>query len=381
MTGKPIFDTSGKFQDFVASDITQSKAIEDRIAFMAHYDPLSLPSRAFLHETPAALRPVPEGYCRALLWLDLDNFKWVNDTLGHPAGDELLCQVARRLHDAAPDAEVTARLGGDEFAVLLECESQDELFDIVKNMSEALNRPYDIWSSIVHCGASIGVRIIEQHSMEIQTLLKHADLALYQAKEAGKRTWCVFTQNLAEKARARQSIELDLNKALENNELRLYFQPQLSAQTNEIIGCETLIRWEHPTRGLIGPGHFIQHAEDSGIITRLGDWALREALAAARRLPDNMRVAVNISPLQIHSSSLVTTIINAIAVNQIDPARLELEITESVLMNDTEFTLQRLKQLKDIGLRSLWTTLNGFLVTELSAPLPVRQAQDRQELR
>ena len=356
LTGKPIFDASGKFQGFrgVASDITQAKAIEDRIAFMAHYDPLtSLPNRAYLQEMleKAALRPVPDGNCRALLWLDLDNFKWVNDTLGHPAGDELLCQVAKRLHDTAPDSEVTARLGGDEFAVLLECGSQDELIDIVKTMSETLNRPYDIWSSIVHCGASIGVRIIEQHSMEIQTLLKHADLALYQAKEAGKRTWCIFTQNLAEKARARQSIELDLNRALENNELRLFFQPQLSAQTNEIIGCETLIRWEHPTRGLIGPGHFIQHAEDSGIITRLGDWALREALAAARRLPDNMRVAVNISPLQIHSSSLVTTIINAIAVNQIDPARLELEITESVLMNDTEFTLQRLKQLKDIGLR------------------------------
>lgn len=356
LTGKPIFNAAGRFQGFrgVASDVTQSKAIEDRIAFMAHYDPLtSLPNRANLHESleKAALKPVPEGYCRALLWLDLDNFKWVNDTLGHPAGDELLCQVARRLHEAAPEAIVTARLGGDEFAVLLESEDQDTLLETVKAMSETLNRPYDIWSSIVHCGASIGVRIIEQHNMEIQTLLKHADLALYQAKEAGKRTWCVFSQNLADKARARQSIELDLNKALENNELRLFFQPQLNAKTNEIIGCETLIRWEHPTRGLIGPDHFIQHAEDSGIITRLGDWALREALKAARRMPDNMRVAVNISPLQIHSSSLVTTIINAIAVNQIDPARLELEITESVLMNDTEFTLQRLKQLKDIGLR------------------------------
>lgn len=356
LTGKPIFDGSGKFQGFrgVASDITQSKAIEDRIAFMAHFDPLtSLPNRANLHECleKASSRPVADGRSRALLWLDLDNFKWVNDTLGHPAGDELLCQVAIRLKDAAPDAEVIARLGGDEFAMLLECDSQDELIETVKSMSERLNRPYDIWSSIVHCGASIGVRIIEQHNMEIQTLLKHADLALYQAKEAGKRTWCVFSQNLEDRARARQSIELDLNKALENNELRLFFQPQLNAQTNEIIGAETLIRWQHPTRGLIGPDHFIQHAEDSGIITRLGDWALREALKAARRMPDNMRVAVNISPLQIHSSSLVTTIINAIAVNQIDPARLELEITESVLMTDTEFTLKRLNQLKEIGLR------------------------------
>jgi diguanylate cyclase (GGDEF)-like protein len=356
LTGKPIFDSTGNFQGFrgVASDITQSKAIEDRIAFMAHYDPLtSLPNRAYLHDAleTAARRPVPEGAARALLWLDLDNFKWVNDTLGHPAGDELLCQVARRLHETARGADVIARLGGDEFAVLIECDGQDQLLETVREMSETLNQPYDIWGSIVHCGASIGVRIIEQFNMEIQSLLKHADLALYQAKDVGKRTWCVFTQNLADKARARQSIELDLNKALENDELRLFFQPQMSARTGEIVGCETLIRWEHPSRGLIGPNHFIQHAEDSGIITRLGDWALREALRAARRLPETMRIAVNISPLQIHSSSLVSTIINAIAVNQIDPARLELEITESVLMNDTEFTLERLKQLKDIGLR------------------------------
>lgn len=356
LTGKPILDSTGRFQGFrgVASDITQSKAIEDRIAFMAHYDPLtSLPNRAFLHESleKASRRPIPDGTARALLWLDLDNFKWVNDTLGHPAGDELLCQVAKRLHENAHGASVIARLGGDEFAVLLEADNQDRLLETVGSLSDALNHAYEIWGSIVHCGASIGVRIIEQHSMEIQTLLKHADLALYQAKDAGKRTWCVFTQNLEEKARARQSIELDLNKALENNELRLFFQPQLSAKSGEIIGCETLIRWDHPTRGLIGPDHFIQHAEDSGIITRLGDWAMREALSVARQLPETMRVAVNISPLQIHSSSLVTTIVNALAVNQIDPARLELEITESVLMNDTEFTLQRLKQLKDIGLR------------------------------
>ncbi|WP_084419056.1 putative bifunctional diguanylate cyclase/phosphodiesterase [Henriciella litoralis] len=356
LTGKPIFDVNGQFQGFrgVASDVTQSKAIEDRIAFMAHFDPLtSLPNRAFLHEAleKATLRQIPEGACRALFWLDLDNFKWVNDTLGHPAGDELLCQVANRLRTTVPDQDVIARLGGDEFAILLELDSHELVLEQVERLSETLNRPYEIWGSIVHCGASIGVRIIEQHNMEIQTLLKHADLALYQAKDAGKRTWCIFTQDLADRAKARQVIELDLNTALENNELRLFFQPQLCAKTGEIIGCETLIRWQHPTRGLIGPDHFIQHAEDSGIITRLGDWALREALKAARRMPESMHIAVNISPLQIHSSSLVTTIINAIAANQIDPSRLELEITESVLMSDTEFTLERLKQLKDIGLR------------------------------
>lgn len=356
LTGKPIYDASGNFLGFrgVASDISQSKAIEDRIAFMAHYDPLtSLPNRACLHEhlEKASLRAVEAGCTRALLWLDLDNFKWVNDTLGHPAGDELLCQVAARLTRSAPRADVVARLGGDEFAVLVECKDQEDLFALVKRMSELLNSPYDIWGSTVHCGASIGVRVIEQHNMDIQTLLKHADLALYQAKEAGKRTWCVFSQELAERARLRRETEVDLHRALENNELLMFFQPQMCVRTGKIVGCETLLRWKHPTRGMIGPGNFIQHAEDSGIITRLGDWALREALSAARRLPDDMRVAVNISPLQIHSSSLLTTIMNGLAANQIEPSRLELEITESVLMSDTDFTLERLRQLKEVGLR------------------------------
>ncbi|MEM5517557.1 EAL domain-containing protein [Henriciella sp. AS95] len=356
LTGKPIFDDNGKFMGFrgVASDITQSKAIEDRIAYMAHFDPLTgLPNRACLHEhlEKAALRPIEDGRTRALLWLDLDNFKWVNDTMGHPAGDELLCQVATRLNETTTGADVVARLGGDEFAVLIEVAEQDDLINLVRTMSEVLNSPYDIWGSIVHCGASIGVRPIDQHNMDIQTLLKHADLALYQAKESGKRTWCVFSPELAERAQARRAVELDLHRAVENSELQLFFQPQVSTTTGNIVGCETLIRWNHPARGLIGPDNFIQHAEDSGFITRLGDWALREALSQARRLPKDMHIAVNISPLQIHSASLVTTIINALAANEIDPSRLELEITESVLMTDTEFTLDRLNQLKQIGLK------------------------------
>ena len=356
LTGKPIFDQHGGFLGFrgVGSDISQSKAIEDRIAFMAHYDPLtSLPNRACLNEQLERLiaHPAENGQVRALLWLDLDNFKWVNDTLGHPAGDELLCQVGQRLRECAADAELVARLGGDEFAILLECVDRDALMELVSGVSDKLNTPYEIWGSTVHCGASIGVRLIEQHNLDIPTLLKHADLALYQAKESGKRTWCMFTDELADRARIRRDTEVDLHKALEQDELVMFFQPQVCSTTGKIAGCETLLRWIHPMRGLIGPGNFIKHAEDSGFITRLGDWALREALRAAQRLPDDMSVAVNISPLQIHSASLLNTIIGALAANQIDPRRLELEITESVLMSDTEFTLQRLRQLKDIGIR------------------------------
>ena len=356
LTGKPIFDSAGKFTGFrgVASDISQSKEIEDRIAYMAHYDPLtSLPNRACLNERLDQLSQTPakEGVLRALLWLDLDNFKWVNDTLGHPAGDELLCQVALRLKQGAKDACIVARLGRDEFALLVESEGHEQLVTQVRELSELLNTPYEIWGSTAHCGASIGVKIIDKYSTDISTLLKHADLALYQAKEAGKRTWCIFSDELAERARIRRETEVDLHHAMENNELLTYFQPQMSARTGEIVGCETLLRWKHPTRGFIGPGSFIKHAEDTGFITRLGDWTLREALRVAKRFPENMRVAVNISPLQIHSANLLNTIINALAVNQIDPSRLELEITESVLLGDTEFTLERLGKFKDLGVR------------------------------
>lgn len=356
LTGKPVFDSTGTFTGFrgVASDISQSKANEDRIAFMAHYDQLtSLPNRACLgeHLEQMLQSPADEDVVRAILWLDLDNFKWVNDTLGHPAGDELLCQVASRLRQGVQDAVVVARLGGDEFAVLVECGNDDQLMAQVKALSERLNAPYEIWGATAHCGASIGVKLIEDRSEDIATLLKHADLALYQAKEAGKRTWCVFSGELAERARIRRELEVDLHQALEQNQLQLFFQPQMCAKTGKIVGCETLLRWMHPTRGLIGPGNFIKHAEDTGFITRLGDWALREALRVAQRLPDDMRIAVNISPLQIHSASLLNTILSALATNQIAPSRLELEITESVLISDTEFTLDRLKKLKEIGVR------------------------------
>ena len=221
----------------------------------------------------------------------------------------------------------------------------------MKALSDKLGRPYEIWGSTAHCGASIGVRDIDTHGVDIQVLLKHADLALYQAKSMGKGTWCFFTQDLDDRARARRAIEIDLHKALEQDELRLHFQPLISAQTREVVAVETLIRWQHPERGLIMPIDFIEHAEDSGLITRLGDWVIRAALDQARRMPDHVRIAVNISPLQIHSSSLVTTILNALATNGIAANRLELEITESVLMTDTQFTLERLKQLKDIGMR------------------------------
>lgn len=355
VTGKPIFENE-TFKGFrgVAADVTQSKEIEDRIAFMAHYDGLTgLPNRITMQEhLERAIRlPLIARTDRALVWLDLDNFKWVNDTLGHPAGDELLRQVAARITRLSNESDVVARLGGDEFAMIVERASDGGLEAFLDQLSTYLREPYEIWGSTANCSASIGVRLFDPYTSDTRQLLKHADLALYQAKKLGKSKWCMFTAELDERARARLLIESELQKAMDQNELRVYFQPLVDATTHKMVGCETLLRWQHPKRGLVFPGEFIEHAEDNGLITRMGDWVIRAALAEAVRLPDDMRISINISPLQVHSASLVSTIVNAIAANNIEPSRVELEITETVLMSDTEFTLKRLHQLKSLGIR------------------------------
>jgi len=226
-----------------------------------------------------------------------------------------------------------------------------EIEKFVETLSVELARPYLLMGSSARCSASVGVRLFDAYTPDSETLLKHADLALYQAKSNGRSGWCLFTPDLELKARARREIEQDLQRALENNELVVYFQPQIDAKTRELVGCEALLRWAHPKKGLIYPGDFIEAAEDSGLITRLGDWVIRAALEQAKRLPDSVSVAVNISPLQVHSANLFPTIVNALAVNDLDPSRLDLEITESVLMTDTDFTLERLHQLKKLGVR------------------------------
>ncbi len=355
LTGKPIYE-DGQFAGFrgVSSDITQSKQIEDRIAHLAHFDGLTgLPNRATFQERLERLvqSPIAGGRMRALLLLDLDNFKWVNDTLGHPAGDELLRHLAERISHCCEGTDTVSRLGGDEFALLVERRTPAELGEFLDELVEQLNRPYEIYGSTASCGASIGVRRIGENDKDPQTLLTHADLALYKAKKSGKGAWCEFTDDLDAKARTRRMIESDLHAALANNELCLKFQPIVDAQTHELLSCETLMRWHHPERGAIMPGEFIETAEDCGLITRMGDWVIREALAQARLMPANVGVSVNISPLQLHSSTLVSTIVNALARNRIEPSRLDLEITESILLADTDFVLERLVQLKSLGLK------------------------------
>jgi diguanylate cyclase (GGDEF)-like protein len=355
LTGKPIYE-DGQFAGFrgVASDITASKRNESRVAYMARYDGLTgLPNRMTLHETMAHELEMfdPAEGTLALVLLDLDNFKWVNDTLGHPAGDALLKKVAERLAGVSEEADLVSRLGGDEFALLVRRSDRAALTAWLAELVTTMATPYDLWGSTVLCSASVGVREVAAEARDPDTLLKHVDLALYHAKAKGKGRWEAFTGELEERARLRRQIEDDLQTALESDQIRVHFQPQIDARTSKLVACEALLRWEHPERGMIMPGAFITHAEDTGLIGQLGEWAIRASLRDAMRLPEYVKVAVNMSPLQIHSSGLIPTIVNALAQTGIAPERLELEITESVLISDTDFALDRLHKIKDLGVR------------------------------
>lgn len=354
VTGKPVLD-DGYFAGFrgVAADVTQAREIEQRVARMAHYDSLTglanrMTAQQRLDETFD--QPPESPVCQAVLLLDLDNFKWVNDTLGHPAGDELLRQVAARLSALCGAGDFIARLGGDEFALIVTRDDEEALEAFLERLSGAMGEPYDIWGSSANCSASIGVRIFDYSLPDARILLKHADLALYQAKHLGKAKWCMFSDELEARAQARLEIRHEFQRALERDELRVFFQPVVDAQSHKVVACESLVRWDHPLRGLVYPGEFIEHAEENGLITRMGEWVIRAALREAARLPEDIRISVNISPLQIHSVTLVSTIVNAIAANGVDPSRLELEITETALMSNTDATLRRLHQLRDLGI-------------------------------
>ncbi|MDJ0921930.1 MAG: EAL domain-containing protein [Henriciella sp.] len=355
ITGKPLFE-KGQFTGFrgVATDVTQSKLDEDRIRFMAHNDLLTeLPNRSQLSQR---LLEISQDFDTdedhyALVWLDLDNFKWVNDTLGHQAGDRVLQEIAKRLRTHADRPDDVARISGDEFALILRYREKEHLTAELDDVAAHLAEPHHIWGSTVLCRASMGVKQLTHGNFDISTVLKQADLALYHSKEREKGTWSLFDHSIQEKARAVRELEVDLNRALERNELRLYYQPIVDANSKDVVACETLLRWQHPSRGLLMPDSFIGFAEDTGVITRLGDWVIRQALSEARQLPENIRIAINISPLQIHSANLIPTVINSLASNGIAAGRLELEITESVLISERSFVIERLSQLRALGVR------------------------------
>jgi len=335
-------------------DITERRRNEAIIARMAHYDALTgLPNRAlFLEELDRALALVQRGGNFALLYLDLDQFKRVNDTLGHIIGDELLKIVADRLCGCIRDTDLIARLGGDEFAIIqTSLEPSSDPAVLAERISAALKAPYDIDGHKVVAGVSIGIAIAPNDAAERDQLVKCADMALYGAKGGGRGTYCFYEPELDARVKARHQLDTDLRDALVNGEFELYYQPIVNLQTNQVSSCEALLRWHHPERGLVPPGEFIPVAEENGLIVPLGEWVLRQACADAATWPDGIKVAVNLSPAQLIGSKLLPAVVNALASSGISASRLELEITETVLMRNTFASLAMLHQLRDIGAR------------------------------
>lgn len=335
-------------------DITERRQAEAKIAYMARHDALTdLPNRVLFHERLSeALDRIPAQKQVAVLCLDLDRFKSVNDTLGHPVGDALLKQVAERTKASIGANDSVARIGGDEFAIIQAAASQPENASaLAERIISELNRPFYVGTQQISIGASIGVSVAPRDSVNADQLLKNADLALYQAKAEGRANYRFFRPEMDEKMQTRRALELDLRRAVIDGEFELHYQPIMSAASGRISGFEALLRWNHPSRGTILPGEFVPLAEDLGLIVTLGEWVLRQACTVAAAWPSSVGIAVNLSPAQFRSDDLVRTVTTALAVSGIDPGRLELEITEGVLLVDTIETLKTLHSLRDLGVR------------------------------
>jgi len=357
INGRPIYDNFNNFLGFrgSGSDLTEKRRTEQHATRLAHFDSLTgLANRFQMSQTLEKILNAPHAAHRvcAMLLLDLDRFKQVNDTMGHPVGDVLLKMVAKRLLDTVGDAGRVGRLGGDEFKVILPGRMERaQLAELAQSIIDNLSEPYSIEGARVVIGASIGIALSPDDGVTSEAIIRNADLALYAAKDRGRGVYHFYAADLHSDAEERRQLETDLRDALVHGGLRLTYQPVVQTATEQITGFEALLRWNHPTRGNLSPGLFIPIAEEAGLIAQIGEWALRTACMDLARWPESVRVAVNVSPLQFANPALPGIVTHALASAQVAPARLELEITESVFLNDSEMTEAMFAALKGIGVR------------------------------
>ena len=335
-------------------DVTERQRSEERIAHMARHDALTdLPNRVLLLEQlNHEIKRVKRGECLAVLCLDLDQFKSVNDALGHHIGDELLKLVGERLRGCTRELDIVARMGGDEFAIIMtQMDQAADAATLSKRIRDSVIRPYQVEGHQIVTDISIGISVAPMDAVESDELLRNADMALYDAKADGRGTFRFFEPEMNTRMKVRRELEMDLRKALASEQFQLYYQPLVVLETNEVNGFEALLRWNHPARGLVSPVDFIPIAEETGLIVPLGEWVLKAACAEAVNWPEHIKVAVNLSPAQLNSRNLVSMVTAALHESGMPPRKLQLEITESVLLQNTFTTLATLHELRKMGVQ------------------------------
>ncbi len=356
LTGKPIFNADGSFGGYrgVGSDITEAQRSRQQVEWLARHDGLTLlPNRAHFHARlhQACTEQRQGGPSLTLMCLDLDGFKAINDTLGHPAGDALLVQVAARLRGCIRGCDMIGRLGGDEFALLLVDSDEAGAGVLADRLLATISEPYDMDGVAVRIGVSIGIMMAPDGGLDPQALLRSADLALYQAKQEGRGTARFFDASLRDHAEERRLLQTDLRHAIAADQLMLQFQPILNALSGRVVAAEALVRWLHPERGLIPPIDFIPIAEESGQICALGAWVLKRACQEAMRWPGEIGISVNLSPVQLRDPMLGAVVELALTESGLPADRLELEITESLFLDDNKSIRSTLKDLRQRGIR------------------------------
>jgi diguanylate cyclase (GGDEF)-like protein len=357
MSASPRYDETGQFTGFrgVGSDVTERHRSADQINKMARYDTLTaLPNRLLIHETLGKAMAEAEKWSSrcAFMMIDLDRFKAVNDTLGHPVGDRLLGRVSERLKLLMTENEMIGRLGGDEFAVVVrDASDMARVEQLAHTIIETLSRPYEVDAHTLYIGASVGVALGPRDGRTPEMLIRSADLALYRSKDAGGGMFHAYEPQLHMAAEERRVLEMALRNAVKNNQMHLMYQPVVDARTGALAGFEALLRWKHPEFGNVSPAKFVPLAEDARLIAPIGEWVLRTACAEAARWEGPARVAVNVSPEQLYNPAFVSVVAQALSQSGLPPERLEIEVTESVFMREGTVAIQVLEKILDLGVR------------------------------